>query len=72
MLRVRLALTQAMLAARAGVGRQAVSLLERGRAADLKLRTVDAILTALGARLDVRLLWNGPELDRLLDADTPR
>ena len=29
---------------------------------------IEAILGALGARLDVRVLWNGPELERLLDA----
>jgi len=33
----------------------------------LRLREIEAIATALGGRLDVRLLWNGPELDRLLD-----
>jgi transcriptional regulator with XRE-family HTH domain len=67
-LRVRAGLTQAMLATRAGVGRQAVSLLERGQARRLRLGVVEAIAAALGARVDVRLLWNGPELDRLLDA----
>lgn len=66
-LRVRQRLTQVALAARAGVGRRAVSLLETGRAHALRLREVDAIIAALGGRLDMRLLWNGPELDRLLD-----
>jgi transcriptional regulator with XRE-family HTH domain len=66
-LRVRQRLTQAMLGARAGVSRQAVSLLERGRARELRLATVESILGALGARADLRVLWNGPELDRLLD-----
>ena len=68
MLRVRQRLTQAALSARAGTSRQAVSLLECGHARRLKMSTVEAILAALGARLDVRVLWNGPELDRLLDA----
>ena len=68
MLRVRQRLTQADLSARAGVSRRAVSLLENGQARDLRLSAVESILVALGARLDVRLLWNGPELDRLLDA----
>jgi transcriptional regulator with XRE-family HTH domain len=67
MLRVRQRLTQGALASRAGVGRRAVSLLENGRAHALRLREVEAIVAALGGRLDVRLLWNGPELDRLLD-----
>jgi transcriptional regulator with XRE-family HTH domain len=68
LLRVRQKLTQESLSARAGVSRRAVSMLERGRALGLRLRTIDAILRALGARLDVRAMWNGPELDRLLDA----
>jgi len=67
MLRVRQRLTQVALATRAGVRRRAVSLLERGRAGALRLREVEAIVLALGARVDLRLLWNGPELDRLLD-----
>jgi transcriptional regulator with XRE-family HTH domain len=68
LLRVRQKLTQESLSARAGVSRRAVSMLERGRALGLRLRTIDAIFRALGARLDVRAMWNGPELDRLLDA----
>lgn len=67
MLRVRQRLTQTALAARAGVGRRAVSMLERGLDRQLRLETVEAIVTTLGGRLDVRLLWNGPELDRLVD-----
>jgi transcriptional regulator with XRE-family HTH domain len=67
MLRVRQRLTQAALATRAGVGRRAVSLLENGRANGLRLREVEAIVDALGGRVDMRLLWNGPELDRMLD-----
>jgi transcriptional regulator with XRE-family HTH domain len=67
MLRVRQQLTQADLARQAGVSRRAVSMLELGMAQRLRLDTVEAIVTALGARVDVRLLWNGPELDRLLD-----
>ena len=67
MLRVRQRLTQVALATRAGVGRRAVSLLENGRAQVLRLREVEAIVAALGGRIDLRLLWNGPELDRLLD-----
>ena len=67
MLRVRQRLTQVALATRAGVSRRAVSLLETGRAHVLRLREVEAIVLALGGRLDMRLLWNGPELDRMLD-----
>lgn len=67
MLRVRQGMTQVVLATRAGVGRRAVSMLELGRGEHLPLARIEAIVHALGGRLDLRLLWNGPELDRLLD-----
>jgi transcriptional regulator with XRE-family HTH domain len=67
-LRVRQRLTQVELSVRAGVSRRAVSMLERGRARRLPLGTVESLLGALGARVDLRMFWNGPELDRLLDA----
>jgi len=67
-LRVRQRLTQAALASRAGIGRRAVSMIECGDARRLRVGTVEAAVWALGARLDLRVLWNGPELDRLLDA----
>lgn len=67
MLRVRQRLTQVALAARAGVSRRAVSMLELGRARSLPLGTIEAIAHGLGVRLDLRLLWNGAELDRWLD-----
>ena len=65
---MRQRLTQAGLALRTGQSRRAISLLERGRARELSLATVEVILASLGARIDVRVLWNGPELDRMLDA----
>lgn len=68
MLRVRQRLTQVALALRAGVSRRAVATLERGGARGLPLGAIESILGALGARIGVRVLWNGPELDRLLDA----
>jgi transcriptional regulator with XRE-family HTH domain len=68
MLRVRQRMTQAVLARRAGVSRQAVSLLETGRATALRLGVILSIIEALGGRFDGRVLWNGPELDRLVDA----
>jgi transcriptional regulator with XRE-family HTH domain len=67
MLRVRQRLTQAALAARAGVPRRAVWTLECGRASRLRLGDAESILSELGARVDLRVLWNGPELDRMLD-----
>lgn len=67
MLRVRHRLTQAALALRAGVSRRAVATLEGGGAGRLPLDSIAAILATVGARADIRVLWNGPELDRLLD-----
>lgn len=67
LLRVRARLTQAALAMRAGVKRRDVSRLERGRARELRIGVVEAILADLGARMRADVLWNGPELDRLLD-----
>ena len=60
--------TQVALASRAGVSWRAVSALERGRGEALTLATIVAIVEALGGRFDARIFWNGPELDRLLDA----
>lgn len=68
-IRLRSRLRQADLADRARVSRSAVSLLERGHAARLRLSTVDRILNALGASFTARVAWNGTEVDRLLDAD---
>ena len=67
-LRVRQRLTQAALALQAGVSRRAVATLERGGAGRLRVEVVGAVLACLGGRLDLRVFWNGPELDRLLDA----
>jgi transcriptional regulator with XRE-family HTH domain len=68
-IRLRSGLTQADLGARANVSRSAVSLFELGKWDRLSIRTIEAIVAALGARMDVRLSWNGPELDRLTDAN---
>jgi transcriptional regulator with XRE-family HTH domain len=67
-LRVRQRLNQSALAAAAHQSRTAVSLLERGLGARLRLSTVEAIVAAVGARMELRVMWNGPELDRMLDA----
>ena len=66
--RLRSAMRQADVARRAGVSRSAVSLLERGLADGMSIASVEAVTGALGARVDARLLWHGPELDRLVDA----
>ncbi len=68
LLRVRARLTQRQLAKRAGVSARAVYLLETGRGRSLRLDTIESVVGSLSARIDLRMLWNGPELDRLLDA----
>lgn len=50
------------------MSRSLVGRVERGQADRLPVRTLDGIVAALGARIDVRLLWQGEGLDRLLDA----
>jgi hypothetical protein len=45
-----------------------VARVERGAADSVTIRLLDRIAQRLDARLDVRLLWQGEALDRLLDA----
>ena len=66
--RRRRGLTQANLAAMAGVAQQTVSLLERGKADGSTLRTIKKVAAPLGITVDLVLRWKGPELDRLVDA----
>ena len=68
-LRRRRRWTQQQLAARAGVSRSTLQRVERGGAEDVTGRVLRAIATALGARFEQRLLWQGEALDRLLDQD---
>jgi transcriptional regulator with XRE-family HTH domain len=67
--RRHLRLRQADVAARAGVDRSTVSLLERGESQRLTLGTIRRCLDAIDVRLELRAAWHGPELDRLLDED---
>lgn len=67
-IRLRSRLRQTDVARLAHVSRSAVSLIELGRAERLSVRVLESVVAALGARLDARLLWHGPELDRLMDA----
>jgi transcriptional regulator with XRE-family HTH domain len=59
---------QADVARRAGVSDQTVSRLERGRAANVTVHTLEAVAFALDMSLDVRPRWRGGELDRVLNA----
>lgn len=66
-LRRRRRWTQTELGRRARCSQQEVSHCERGSCNDL--RKLERILAALGARLSMRVLWQGEELDRILDRD---
>lgn len=53
----------------AGVGATACSLLERGKVAELTVRTARAITGAVDLPLGWDIGWQRQEIDRLLDAD---
>lgn len=67
-LRRRRGLTQEHLAQRSGVSRAVIWRIERGSADRVAVHTLVAVAATLGARVDLRLLWQGEGLDRLLDA----
>jgi transcriptional regulator with XRE-family HTH domain len=66
-LRRRRGWRQEDLGAAVGVSRAAVSRIELGQADRLTVRTLEAVAAAVGARVEIRLSWNGEALDRLLD-----
>ena len=66
-LRRRRGWTQSELASRAGCSRSEVSRIERGQARDVD--RIERVLAVFGARLSIKVLWQGEELDRLLDRD---
>jgi len=68
-IRLRLGLTQRDLGRRARQSQQQISRLERGHLDASTLRALRAVVAAVGASLELRLRWRGPELDRLLDAE---
>jgi transcriptional regulator with XRE-family HTH domain len=67
-LRIRRRWTQDELGRRAGVSRGVVARIEQGAGDAVTVRTLDRVGAMLGARVHVRLSWNGEGLDRLLDA----
>jgi transcriptional regulator with XRE-family HTH domain len=67
-LRLRRRLTQDELARRTKVSRGVIWRIERGLADRVAVHTLVRIAAALDARVDLRLLWHGEGLDRLLDA----
>jgi transcriptional regulator with XRE-family HTH domain len=66
--RIRKRLRQEDVARRARVRRETVSRLERGGLARVRLGTFHAVATALGIRVDMRLSWQGGDLDRVRNA----
>lgn len=71
-LRIRRGWRQVDLADAAEVSPSIVARIERGRADTIPPRKLDKVAQALGARLDLRVSWNGEALDRLLDGDHAR
>lgn len=68
-LRHRRGWRQEDLAAAAGVSRSVIWRIERGFADRVPVARLEGVMAALGARVNVRLDWNGQGLDRLLDGD---
>jgi transcriptional regulator with XRE-family HTH domain len=66
-LRRRRGWTQNELGRRAGCSSSEISRIERGESRSQP--RIERVLAALGARLSIRVLWQGEELDRLLDRD---
>jgi transcriptional regulator with XRE-family HTH domain len=67
-LRLRRGLSQQQLATRSRISRSVIWRIERGSADRVAVHTLVEVAAALGARVDLRLLWQGEGLDRLLDA----
>ncbi len=60
---------QVDLAAATGFSQSLIARLERGGADRLTVRSLERIAAGVGARVVIRLDFNGEALDRLLDAD---
>lgn len=68
-LRRRRQWTQDQLGRRAGLSDSAISRVERGGADRLSVRALSRLADQLGARLTLHVMWQGEDLDRLLDRD---
>src|SRR5260221_7153017 len=71
-LRIHRGYRQTDLAKRARLSQSLISRIERGEADKMTVHTLEEVLQRLGARLFVRLDWNGEAIDRLLDEDHAR
>lgn len=60
-------MTQAALASRAGVSRDSVSAVERGRASSSSIALLRAIAAALDARVVLTVRWQGGDLERMVN-----
>ncbi len=67
-LRQRRGWRQEDLAAAANVARSIVGRIERGLTRGVTVDALAAVAEAVGARLSIRLVWQGEDLDRLLDS----
>ena len=67
-LRIRLGWRQEDLAARAGVARWVVGLIERGRLGEIPFDPVRRVARALEVRIDMVARWRGGDFGRLLNA----
>jgi transcriptional regulator with XRE-family HTH domain len=66
-LRRRRHMSQSEVAEAAGISQSAVSLIERGHATSLTMRTVRAAFSAVDAGFEGKVLWRGADIDRVLD-----
>jgi transcriptional regulator with XRE-family HTH domain len=67
-IRIRKRLRQIDVARRAAVQREVVSRLERGGLGRVRYDTFLAVASALGIRADIRLRWQGGDLERVVNA----
>jgi transcriptional regulator with XRE-family HTH domain len=67
-LRMRRRWRQVDLAAPARVSQTVIARIERGAGGTVPPRKLEMVAAALGARIDLRLSYNGEALDRLLDS----
>jgi transcriptional regulator with XRE-family HTH domain len=66
-LRVRKAMRQEDVGRGARLSRAVISRIDRGLIGNIRVGDLERAAAALGATVDVRLRWNGEQLDRLLD-----
>ena len=66
-LRLRKDMRQEDVGRIAKLSRPLISRIDRGRIENIQLGQLERAAAALGATVDLRLRWNGEQLDRLLD-----